>query len=56
MVARAVEAMEEDYWVLDPILNLVVTFIPPAALPLVLALPAPWQLPAAQPQAALGLN
>ncbi|KYO29461.1 hypothetical protein Y1Q_0022703 [Alligator mississippiensis] len=43
MVARAVEAIEEDCQVLDTILSLGVSFVLPTTQSLVLALPAPWQ-------------
>ncbi|KYO30180.1 hypothetical protein Y1Q_0022417 [Alligator mississippiensis] len=51
MVARAVKAVKEDHLMLDSILALEVTFVSPTTQPLALALPAPWQLPAAQLQA-----
>ncbi|KYO48320.1 hypothetical protein Y1Q_0024687 [Alligator mississippiensis] len=41
MVARVVEAMEEDCQVLDAILALAITFLPPAAQPPTTAPPAP---------------
>lgn len=40
LVARTVEAMKDDYWVLDTILSLAVTFL----LPLQLVLPLPGDL------------
>lgn len=44
LVAKSVEAMEEDHRVLDTVLALVITFMPLTALPLAIAIPAPWQL------------
>lgn len=46
-------AMEEDCWVMDTVLALAVAFMSSAALPPTLAMPAPWQLPAAQQQVPL---
>lgn len=42
MMAQAVEATEEDFWVLDTILPLVVTFVLATAQLLALAPPAAW--------------
>ncbi|KYO39397.1 hypothetical protein Y1Q_0021055 [Alligator mississippiensis] len=44
LVARVVEVMEEDQWVLDTILALEVTFVVADALPLATAPPISWQL------------
>ncbi|KYO33026.1 hypothetical protein Y1Q_0011335 [Alligator mississippiensis] len=48
LVARTVEMMEKDCWVIDTVLALVVAFMPPTALSPAAALPAPWQLPTPQ--------
>ncbi|KYO29469.1 hypothetical protein Y1Q_0022709 [Alligator mississippiensis] len=51
LMAKAVEAMEVDRWVLDTILALAVAFMLPAVLLLTTALPSPWQSPTTQQQA-----
>ncbi|KYO37261.1 hypothetical protein Y1Q_0008951 [Alligator mississippiensis] len=48
ILARAVQAMDDDYCVLDTILALVVSFVLPSAWLLIVVLPTPWQPPATQ--------
>ncbi|KYO48421.1 hypothetical protein Y1Q_0022630 [Alligator mississippiensis] len=47
-LAQAVQVRDDDHWVLDTVLALVVTFVPPIAWLLTLALPLPWQPPTAK--------
>ncbi|KYO40035.1 hypothetical protein Y1Q_0006569 [Alligator mississippiensis] len=51
ILAWAVQATDNNHWMLNTILALPITFGPPTGRPLILALPAPQQPPATQQQA-----
>ncbi|KYO46076.1 hypothetical protein Y1Q_0021653 [Alligator mississippiensis] len=49
VLGRAVQARDNDYWVLDTILVLAVAFVLPTAWSPTLVLPAPWKPPNSSP-------
>ncbi|KYO43352.1 hypothetical protein Y1Q_0017629 [Alligator mississippiensis] len=53
ILARAVQATDDDCLALDTVLALVIAFMLPASQPLTVALPVPWESPATQQQAPL---